>query len=189
MVLNDDELYSRIHLVQKSVGAVPSPFDSWLTLRGVKTLAVRMRQHEKNASRVAEFMQGEANVEKVYFPGLKTHPGHETAKKQMTGFGGIVSFEIKGGLDEANSFFRKLKVFQLADSLGGVESLANYSAIMTHEAFPPELRKKIKGSRFFIATSTARTTFSPYADPILPPIKLKSIAANTTIRFRILASP
>ncbi len=143
LVLNDDELYNGIHLIQKSVGAVPSPFDSWLTLRGVKTLAVRMRQHEANASGVAEFMQGEANVEKVYFPGLRTHPGHETAKKQMTGFGGIVSFEIKGGLPEANSFFRKLKVFQLADSLGGVESLANYSAIMTHEAFPPDLKKKI----------------------------------------------
>jgi len=143
VILNDEELYKKIHLIQKSVGAVPSPFDSWLTLRGVKTLAVRMRQHEANAQLVAEFIKDLPKVEEVFYPGLRTHPGHDIAKSQMSGFGGIVSFKIKGGLNEANAFFRKLKVFQLADSLGGVESLANYSAIMTHEAFPAELRKKI----------------------------------------------
>jgi cystathionine beta-lyase/cystathionine gamma-synthase len=143
VILNDPELYEKIFLVQKTVGAVPSPFDSWLTLRGVKTLAIRMKQHEQNAFGVANFLAGLPSVEKVYFPGLKTHPGYETAKKQMTGFGGIVSFCIKGGLNEANAFFRKLEVFQLADSLGGVESLANYSALMTHESFPPALRQKI----------------------------------------------
>lgn len=143
VVLNDDTLYDKIKLVQKSVGAVPSPFDSWLTLRGVKTLAVRMRQHEENAMEVALFLNEHPMVEAVYFPGLKSHPGHDIAKKQMTGFGGVVSFKIKGGLNEANRFFKKLEVFQLADSLGGVESLANYSALMTHEAFPPDLRKKI----------------------------------------------
>jgi cystathionine beta-lyase/cystathionine gamma-synthase len=143
IILNDPELYKRIHLIQKSVGAVPSPFDSWLTLRGVKTLAIRMRQHEQNALQVARFLQQQPNVLEVFFPGLETHPGHDIAKKQMTGFGGIVSFRIKGGLSEANVFFRKLKIFQLADSLGGVESLANYSALMTHDYFPAELRKKI----------------------------------------------
>jgi cystathionine beta-lyase/cystathionine gamma-synthase len=143
VVVNEKGLYEKIKLVQKSVGAVPSPFDSWLTLRGVKTLAVRMRQHEFNAMKVALFLKQQPNVDQVYFPGLEDHPGHEIAKKQMTGFGGVVSFQINGGLAEANSFFKKLKVFQLADSLGGVESLANYSALMTHEAFPPELRKKI----------------------------------------------
>lgn len=143
VILNDEELYKKIHLIQKSVGAVPSPFDSWLTLRGVKTLAVRMRQHEANAQLVAEFIKDLPKVEEVFYPGLRTHPGHDIAKSQMSGFGGIVSFKIKGGLNEANAFFRKLKIFQLADSLGGVESLANYSAIMTHEAFPAELRKKI----------------------------------------------
>jgi cystathionine beta-lyase/cystathionine gamma-synthase len=143
VVLNDPELFEKIKLVQKSVGAVPSPFDSWLTLRGVKTLAIRMRQHEENAIKVARFLKDQTNVDAVYFPGLEDHPGHEIAKKQMSGFGGVVSFQIRGGLAEANAFFRKLKVFQLADSLGGVESLANYSALMTHEAFPVELRKKI----------------------------------------------
>jgi cystathionine beta-lyase/cystathionine gamma-synthase len=143
VILNDKILYNKILLTQKSIGAVPSPFDSWLTLRGVKTLAVRMRQHEKNTFLVAGFLEKHPNVEEVFFPGLENHPGHEIAKKQMTGFGGVVSFRIKGGLQECNSFFRKLKIFQLADSLGGVESLANYSALMTHEAFPAELRIKI----------------------------------------------
>ncbi len=143
VILNDETLYQRIHLIQKSVGAVPSPFDSWLTLRGVKTLAVRMREHEKNAFAVARFLQGQSRVEEVLYPGLETHPGHDIAKRQMTGFGGVVSFRISGGLNEANAFFRKLRIFQLADSLGGVESLANYSAIMTHGYFPPQLRLKI----------------------------------------------
>jgi len=143
VVLNDKGLYDKIYMVQKSVGAVPSPFDSWLTLRGVKTLAVRMKQHEENAFKVARFLQHQPTVLQVFFPGLETHPGHDIAKKQMTGFGGVVSFRIKGGLKECNIFFRKLKIFQLADSLGGVESLANYSALMTHDYFPVELRHKI----------------------------------------------
>jgi cystathionine gamma-lyase len=143
VILDNTEFYDKIHLVQKSVGAVPSPFDSWLTLRGVKTLAVRMKQHEQNAFQVARFLQNQPNVIEVFFPGLETHPGYAIAKKQMTGFGGVVSFRIKGGLTEANIFFKKLKIFQLADSLGGVESLANYSALMTHDYFPKELRQKI----------------------------------------------
>lgn len=143
VILNDKTLYDKILLVQKSVGAVPSPFDSWLTLRGVKTLAVRMRQHEENAFKVARFLQNQPNVVEVFFPGLETHPGHDIARKQMTGFGGVVSFKLKGGLNECNLFFKKLKIFQLADSLGGVESLANYSALMTHDYFPKELREKI----------------------------------------------
>jgi cystathionine gamma-synthase/cystathionine gamma-lyase len=143
VIVNDTALYEKIKLVQKSVGAVPSPFDSWLTLRGVKTLAVRMRQHEENAMHIATYLKSHNNVPETYYPGLEDHPGHAIAKKQMTGYGGVVSFQIKGGFAEANAFFRKLKVFQLADSLGGVESLANYSALMTHEAFPPALRLKI----------------------------------------------
>jgi len=143
VVLNNKELYKKILLAQKSIGAVPSPFDSWLELRGLKTLAIRMQQHEKNAFMVARFLEKQPNVEKVFFPGFESHPGHDIAKKQMTGFGGVVSFRIKGGRAEANNFFKKLKIFQLADSLGGVESLANYSALMTHDYFPEELRQKI----------------------------------------------
>ena len=143
VVLNNEELYKKIQLAQKSIGAIPSPFDSWLTLRGLKTLAVRMQQHEKNAFMVARFLDKHPAVEKVYFPGFGSHPGHDIAKKQMSGFGGVVSFRIKGGLKESNDFFRNLNIFQLADSLGGVESLANYSALMTHDYFPKELREKI----------------------------------------------
>ena len=143
VIVNDDVLYKKILLAQKSIGAVPSPFDSWLILRGLKTLAVRMQQHEKNAFQVARFLEKYPNVEEVFFPGFENHPGHVIAKKQMTGFGGVVSFRLKGGLKECNKFFTKLKIFQLADSLGGVESLANYSALMTHDYFPVELRKKI----------------------------------------------
>ena len=143
VILNSSELFKKIQLVQKSIGAVPSPFDSWLTLRGVKTLAIRMQQHEKNAFKVADFLLKEPNVLEVFFPGLESHPGYAIAKKQMTGFGGVVSFKLKGGLNECNAFFKKLKIFQLADSLGGIESLANYSALMTHDYFPSELRLKI----------------------------------------------
>ena len=143
VVLNNEELYKKILLAQKSIGAVPSPFDSWLTLRGLKTLAVRMQQHEKNAFLVAHFLEKHPEVENVFFPGFESHPGHDIARKQMSGFGGVVSFRIKGGLKESNDFFRKLRIFQLADSLGGVESLANYSSLMTHDYFPKELREKI----------------------------------------------
>jgi cystathionine beta-lyase/cystathionine gamma-synthase len=143
VILNSPELFKRVQLVQKSIGAVPSPFDSWLTLRGVKTLAIRMKQHELNAFQVARFLKNQPNVLEVFFPGLETHPGYEIAKKQMTGFGGVVSFKLKGGLQDCNTFFKKLKIFQLADSLGGIESLANYSALMTHDYFPMELREKI----------------------------------------------
>jgi cystathionine gamma-lyase len=143
VVLNDKEIFDKIFLIQKTVGAVPSPFDSWLTLRGVKTLALRMRQHEKNAIQVAQFLEKQSGVEKVFFPGLKNHQGHDIAKRQMSGYGGMVSFRIKGGADEVNIFMKKLKVFHLAESLGGVESLANYSALMTHASFPPDLRQKI----------------------------------------------
>lgn len=153
VILNDSEIHKKILFTQKSVGAVPSPFDSWLTLRGLKTLAIRMKQHEINAFAVARFLEKQSKVEDVFFPGLESHPGHQIAKKQMSGFGGVVSFRIKGGLPECNDFFKKLRVFQLADSLGGVESLANYSALMTHETFPPELREKIGVTKNLIRLS------------------------------------
>ena len=102
-----------------------------------------MRQHEKNASQIALFLQKHPKVETVYFPGLESHTNHKIAAKQMTGFGGLVSFNIKGGFKEASQFFKGLKIFSLADSLGGVESLANYSTKMTHGSFPEDLKKKI----------------------------------------------
>ena len=152
-VLNDHELYNKIRFVQKSVGAVPSPFDSWLTLRGLKTLAIRMERHEKNAMAVARFLEKHPNVERVFYPGFETHPCYKLAKKQMTGFGGVVSFMIRGSKEEANIFFKKLKIFQLAESLGGVESLASYSAGMSHGSYPADLKNKIGVTDNFIRLS------------------------------------
>jgi cystathionine gamma-synthase/cystathionine gamma-lyase len=138
----DKELYEGIKFYQNAAGAVPGPWDAWLTLRGIKTLAVRMKAHEVNAFEIAAFLSKHPAVSNVYYPGLKKHPGHEIADKQMSGFGGMVSFELKGGRKAADSFFKKLKIFTLAESLGGVESLACYPATMTHASIPEKARIK-----------------------------------------------
>jgi len=143
VVTKDKALYDKISFYQKAIGAIPGPFDAWLTLRGVRTLAIRMKQHEENAWAVAFFLQSHPKIEKVYFPGFTNHPNHLVAAKQMTGFGGLVSCNIRGGYNEVKAFFDKLCIFHLADSLGGVESLVNYSTKMTHETFPADLKQKI----------------------------------------------
>ncbi len=144
VIVNDEEWYGAIKFLQNAVGAIPGPFDSWLTLRGIKTLAVRMKQHEANAFRVAEFLQNHPAVTSVYYPGLTNAPFHLIAKSQMNGFGGMVSFRLKTS-DQAiiNSFFRKLKVITLAESLGGVESLICYPSVMTHGSMPEDQRNAI----------------------------------------------
>jgi cystathionine gamma-lyase len=141
LVTNNEEAYQAIKFYQNAAGAVPSPFDSWLTLRGIKTLAVRMRQHEENAITVARFLTEHPRVEKVYYPGLPTHPDHELAKRQMSGFGGMVSFQFKGDYDDVDKVVRRLKVFAFAESLGGVESLVCHPASMTHGSIPREIRE------------------------------------------------
>ena len=141
LVTSNEEVYQAIKFYQNAAGAVPAPFDSWLTLRGIKTLAVRMRQHEENALAVARFLSEHPRVEKVYYPGLPTHPGHELAKRQMSGFGGMVSFQFKGSYDDVDSVVRRFKVFTLAESLGGVESLVCHPASMTHGSIPREIRE------------------------------------------------
>jgi cystathionine gamma-synthase len=128
---NDDALAERLFFLQKSLGAVPGPFDAWLVLRGIKTLAVRMRQHCDNARRVAEFLDGHPGVERVFYPGLPSHPGHEVARRQMRDFGGMVSF-LAESEQEAISLVARTRLFQLAESLGGVESLIEHPARMTH---------------------------------------------------------
>jgi cystathionine gamma-synthase len=127
----DDALAERLYFLQKSLGAVPGPFDAWLVLRGIKTLAVRMRQHCENARRVAEFLAGHAAVERVLYPGLPEHPGHQVALRQMRDFGGMVSF-LAASEQEAVAMVARTKLFQLAESLGGVESLIEHPARMTH---------------------------------------------------------
>jgi cystathionine gamma-synthase len=128
---SDDALAERLYFLQKSLGAVPGPFDAWLVLRGLKTLAVRMRQHSENARRIVEFLDGHAGVERVLYPGLPTHPGHEVARAQMRDFGGMVSFLLDSE-EEAIALVARTKLFKLAESLGGVESLIEHPARMTH---------------------------------------------------------
>lgn len=140
---NDDELAERLRFLQNAVGAVPGPWDSWLVLRGTKTLPLRMRAHDHNGRRVAEYLRGHRDVAKVYYPGLESHPQHAVAKRQMQGFGGMISFVIKGGLPRARTFLESLRIFALAESLGGVESLVEHPAIMTHASIPPEIRAKL----------------------------------------------
>lgn len=141
LATNNQEIYETLKFYQNATGAVPGPFDSWLTLRGVKTLAVRMRQHEENARAVARFLAEHPRVEKVYYPGLSSHPDYELAKRQMSGFGGMVSFQFKGNLADVDTVVRRLKVFAFAESLGGIESLVCHPATMTHASIPQEIRE------------------------------------------------
>ena len=144
VLLNDASIYEELRFFQNTIGAIPGPQDVWLTLRGVKTLAVRMRQHEANAFAVARFLQDHSRVSQVYFPGLPQHPNHEVARRQMSGFGGMVSFRLKeGNRESVNAFVKKLKVFSLADSLGGVESLVCFPMVMTHDAVPEKQRLEL----------------------------------------------
>ncbi|MCX8057330.1 MAG: PLP-dependent aspartate aminotransferase family protein [Ignavibacteria bacterium] len=141
LIVNSDELYERFKFVQNAIGAVLSPFDCWLLLRSIKTLALRMERHNQNASEVAKFLESQSVVKRVFYPGLKSHPQHELAKKQMRGFGGMVSFEVDD-FNRVNSILKKLKIFTLAESLGGVESLVCHPATMTHASIPKEVREK-----------------------------------------------
>jgi cystathionine beta-lyase/cystathionine gamma-synthase len=141
LVLNNEEAYQAIKFYQNAAGGVPSPFDSWLTLRGIKTLAVRMRQHEENAMAVAKFLAEHPRVEKVYYPGLPAHPDYALAKRQMSGFGGMVSFQFKGVYADVDKVVRRFKIFALAESLGGVDSLVCHPASMTHGSIPKDIRE------------------------------------------------
>ena len=138
-----ETLYSKLKFLQNAVGAVPGPFDCFLVLRGLKTLAVRMQRHAENAQRVAEFLEGHEKVERVLYPGLPSHPQHEIAVRQTDGHGGMLTFLVRGGLDETRRFLEAVQLFTLAESLGGVESLIEHPAIMTHASIPAELRREI----------------------------------------------
>jgi len=141
VMTSNEELRERISFYQNAAGGVPGPFDAWIVLRGLKTLAVRMRQHEENALAVARFLQDHPQVATVNYPGLPSHPQHELAKRQMSGFSGMVSFTLKGGAEAAYAAVQKTEVFSFAESLGGVESLITHPATMTHAAIPKEQRE------------------------------------------------
>jgi cystathionine gamma-lyase len=142
LVANSDDLAERLGFLQNSSGAVPGPFDCWLALRGTKTLALRMRQHDASGRRIAEWLEKHPRVQRTYYPGLPSHPQHDLARRQMKGFGGMISIEL-GDLALARRFVERTKIFALAESLGGVESLIGHPASMTHASVPPEMRRRM----------------------------------------------
>ena len=141
MVTDNDELGERLAYISNALGIIQATFDSWLSLRSLKTLDVRMRAHEQNALALAEFLSGHEKVQRVHYPGLPSHPQHALAMRQMSGFGGMLAFDIKGGLDAARKVLQATKVFTLAESLGGVESLIEHPALMTHASMPRAMRE------------------------------------------------
>ncbi|RUO56572.1 cystathionine gamma-synthase [Pseudidiomarina homiensis] len=143
VVGDNEELAEQMAFLQNSVGAVAGPFDSYLALRGVKTLALRMKAHNEAAMTIAQWLEQHPQVEKVIFPGLESHPQHELAKRQMSGFGGMISILLKGDIEKARRFLESVEIFALAESLGGVESLIEHPAIMTHASIPKENREKL----------------------------------------------
>jgi cystathionine gamma-lyase len=143
-VTADAELAERIGFLQNAVGGISGPFDSFLALRGLKTLALRMRQTSESSLEIAQWLEKHPQVQRVIYPGLASHPQHALAKRQMkNGFSGIVTFFVKGGLSEARTFLERLRIFTIAESLGGVESLVDHPGLMTHASIPAELRKEL----------------------------------------------
>jgi cystathionine gamma-lyase len=142
-VTNNSVIAEKIAFLSNSMGAIQAPFDAYMCLRSLKTLAVRMQRHEQNAKLIAKFLENHKLVERVIYPGLESHPQHELAKKQMIGFGGMITFYIKGGINSSRKFLESVNIFALAESLGGVESLIEHPALMTHASVPPDVRKQL----------------------------------------------
>ena len=143
VVTTTDELTERVQFLLNAMGTCASPFDCWLVLRGIETLAVRMRQHEKNAIKIANYLKGHPAVKRVFYPGLESHPGHDIARRQMKGFGGVVSLELKGGVEAVNSLLKKTRIFALAESLGGAASLIEQPATMSHASMPEDFKEAV----------------------------------------------
>lgn len=154
VMLSDEDAYQCIKFNQNAIGTVPSPFDSYLVLRGIKTLALRMERHDQNGRKVAEYLESHPKVKKVNYPGLKSFPQHDLAKKQMSGYGGMLSFELEADLDRTKQVLGRFRIYALAESLGGVESLVEHPASMTHASVPEEDREKIGITDSLIRLST-----------------------------------
>ncbi|HOP20252.1 MAG TPA: PLP-dependent transferase, partial [Amphiplicatus sp.] len=143
LVVNNKDIAERLQFLQNSVGGIQGPFDSYLALRGLKTLALRVERHASNALALAEWLEAHPAISRVNYPGLKSHPNHEVARRQMDAFGGMITVFLKGGLDAAKAMLERVELFTLAESLGGVESLIEHPGIMTHASIPPERRKEL----------------------------------------------
>ncbi len=143
LITSIKEVYEKMKFIQKAVGAVSSPFDCWLTLLGIKTLAIRMERHNSNGIRVAEFLSSNKKIRRVIYPGLKSHPGHKIAKDQMTGFGGMISFELNGGIETGIKLMNNVRLCSLAESLGATETMITHPTSMTHSDIPRDVRLKL----------------------------------------------
>ncbi|HEX6068223.1 MAG TPA: PLP-dependent aspartate aminotransferase family protein, partial [Longimicrobiaceae bacterium] len=152
VVLSDDDLHERLRFLQNAAGAVPGPWDSWLVLRGTKTLHLRMKAHNENGQRIAEWLEGRAEVERVHYPGLPSHSQHDLARRQMDGFTGMISIEM-GSMERARKLVEAVRIFSLAESLGGVESLIGHPAMMTHASVPVERRDRMGVSEGLVRLS------------------------------------
>ena len=167
----DKKLINRMSNIHNSLGPITSAFDSYLLLRSLKTLVVRMERHNTSAMEIAKFLEKRKDIKKVIYPGLKTHPQHKLAARQMNGFGGIVSFEIKGKLSKAKSFLKKTKIFTLAESLGGVESLIEHPGLMTHASLSKERREKLGISDTLIRLSIGLENIEDLKEDITQALK------------------
>jgi cystathionine beta-lyase/cystathionine gamma-synthase len=175
----DAAIFEPIKFLQNATGAVPSPFDCWLTLRGIKTLELRMQRHEENAAAIANALKGHPIVRRVYFPGLADHPGHDVAARQMSGFGGMVSIELDGTVEEVVSFVSSREYFTLAESLGGVKALVCHPATMTHASIPPEARAELGLSDTLIRLSPGCENSQDLVDDLLEGLaELETVRAS-----------
>ena len=163
---NDEELITRMANIHNSLGPITSSFDSYLILRSLKTLPIRMERHNESAFAIAKELESNSKISKVIYPGLENHPQHEIAKKQMNGFGGIISIEVAGGLEASKAFLEKTKIFTLAESLGGVESLIEHPALMTHASLPAETRERIGISDGLVRLSVGIETLEDLIEDI-----------------------
>jgi cystathionine beta-lyase/cystathionine gamma-synthase len=187
VLARDPAVFEPVKFLQNATGAVPSPFDCWLTLRGLKTLELRMLRHAENAEAVAQALQRHPLVRRVYHPGLSTHPGHEIARQQMTGFGGMVSFELDGSIDDVVAFVRSRRFFALGESLGGVKSLLCHPARMTHASIPAEERAKLGLSDTLIRLSPGCEHRKDLVDDLIA--GLDHLAAGTERAIASVATP
>jgi cystathionine beta-lyase/cystathionine gamma-synthase len=167
VLARDAAVFEPIKFLQNATGAVPSPFDCWLTLRGLKTLELRMQRHEENARAIAHALDGHPLVRRVYYPGLPGHPGHEIARRQMSGFGGMVSLELEGCVDEVTCFVSSRRFFALGESLGGVKALVCHPAKMTHASIPADVRASLGVSDALIRLSPGCENASDLVEDLL----------------------
>jgi len=165
-MVNDPKLFEKLKHIQNSTGGVLSPFDSYMVLRGLKTLPIRMKAHEQNAIKIAAFLEGHPKVKKVYYPGLISFAQYALAKKQASGFGGMISFEINGGIAEVKKFFENLELFILAESLGGVESLIEHPTTMTHASLSLEEQKQAGITESLIRVSVGIEDYQDLIDDL-----------------------